>query len=139
MNTGQKIKFSREEQGLSQEALAKKVGVTRAAISYWETGVTRNLNGTHLLNLAKALKKEPIWFLEQDDLEPPTLPSSPFPTPGALEKLVTVTDTLAAMKTLVHRAHPEMRSDVIKLIMHYIEKPELGESVVKAVEALTAH
>lgn len=36
---GKSIKLNRVEQGLSQEKLAKLIGVTHASISYWENGV----------------------------------------------------------------------------------------------------
>jgi len=36
---GKAIKDNRKDRGLSQQALAKIIGVTHAAISYWENGV----------------------------------------------------------------------------------------------------
>lgn len=36
---GKSIKINRLAQGLSQQQLAKLVGVTHASISYWENGV----------------------------------------------------------------------------------------------------
>ena len=36
---GKSIKEKRIEQGLSQQTLAKAIGVTHASISYWENGV----------------------------------------------------------------------------------------------------
>jgi len=36
---GKSIKEKRVEQGLSQQSLAKLIGVTHASISYWENGV----------------------------------------------------------------------------------------------------
>lgn len=36
---GKSIKEKRLENGLSQERLADKIGVTHAAISFWENGV----------------------------------------------------------------------------------------------------
>ena len=38
MNFGQKLKDIRKAQGLSQEQLAEKIGVSRQAITKWETG-----------------------------------------------------------------------------------------------------
>lgn len=38
MDFGQKLKEIRKEQGLSQEQLAEKIGVSRQAITKWETG-----------------------------------------------------------------------------------------------------
>lgn len=38
MNLSVKILYCRKKAGLSQEALAEKLGVSRQAISKWETG-----------------------------------------------------------------------------------------------------
>ena len=39
MNIGASIKRLRLEKGISQENLGKTIGVTHAAISFWENGV----------------------------------------------------------------------------------------------------
>lgn len=41
MDFGDELEAARSAKGLSQEALGKLVGVTRAAVSHWEKGVTR--------------------------------------------------------------------------------------------------
>ena len=38
MNLGEKIKERRKQAGLSQEQLAEQLGVSRQAISKWESG-----------------------------------------------------------------------------------------------------
>ena len=40
MKLNEKIWVCRKQAGLSQEALAEKIGVSRQAISKWETGVS---------------------------------------------------------------------------------------------------
>ena len=42
MTLGEKIQKLRKQQGLSQEALAEKVTVTRQTISKWELGVSHS-------------------------------------------------------------------------------------------------
>lgn len=55
---GYKIKECREEQGLSQEELAKKSGISRTIISGLETGaITTTTTGT-LIKIAKALDRK---------------------------------------------------------------------------------
>lgn len=38
MNLSEKILLLRKQRGLSQEALAEQLGVSRQAVSRWETG-----------------------------------------------------------------------------------------------------
>ena len=42
MKLSDKIYHCRKKVGLSQEALAEKIGVSRQAISKWETGVSHS-------------------------------------------------------------------------------------------------
>lgn len=42
MTQGEKISARRRECGLSQEALAQQLGVSRQAVSKWETGDSRS-------------------------------------------------------------------------------------------------
>ena len=54
---GYKIKECREEQGMSQEELSKKSGVSRTIISGLETGTIVTTTTGTLLKIAKALNK----------------------------------------------------------------------------------
>ena len=40
MNMAERIQFLRKAKGISQEELADKVGVSRQAVSKWESGVS---------------------------------------------------------------------------------------------------
>lgn len=51
----ERLKEERIKKGLSQEQLAKKIGVTRQAVSAYETG-ERIPSSKHLMALAKVLK-----------------------------------------------------------------------------------
>lgn len=42
MTLGERIAYYRKQAGYSQEALAERLGVSRQAISKWETGVSHN-------------------------------------------------------------------------------------------------
>jgi len=74
MNLSEKIYACRRRAGLSQEALAEKLGVSRQAISKWECGEaipeTAKLKG-----LAAALEVTVDWLLSEDPL--PEDPSEP--------------------------------------------------------------
>ena len=52
---GKKIKQFREEQGLSQDELAEKSGVSRMTITYLETGVTKDVKLGTLNKIAVGL------------------------------------------------------------------------------------
>ncbi len=51
---GERIRAARERAGLTQAALAQKVGVTRSAVAQWETGRAGQV-GTHLAQIAAVL------------------------------------------------------------------------------------
>lgn len=52
---GQRIKRLREGYEYSQDFVAKKVGVSRVAVTKWESGQTANLKLGNLMNLCKLL------------------------------------------------------------------------------------
>lgn len=69
-NIGIRIKTKRKLAGLTQSQLAVLIGVTKAAVSRWETG--RNALETSTLTvLAETLKVEPEWLLTGDMLVNP--------------------------------------------------------------------
>ncbi|WP_202308485.1 LexA family protein [Dryocola clanedunensis] len=63
MNTfAERLIQRRSELGITQEALAKKAGVTRVAISKAEQGLTKSFNGNTLFKIASALECDPQWL-----------------------------------------------------------------------------
>lgn len=62
------IKGIREKAGLSQEQLAKKIGVAKTAISRWEKGmVTPDANSlAAIYSVAKEGRNEPMFFKEKE-------------------------------------------------------------------------
>ena len=57
--------------GLTQEALAEKIGTTKAVIGHIETG-ERGLSDKWLMKLAPALATSPGYLLEHDPHDLPT-------------------------------------------------------------------
>jgi len=49
----QRIKRLRESKGLSQQAVADKLGVSRVAVTKWENGMTANLKLSNLLGFCE--------------------------------------------------------------------------------------
>lgn len=54
MNMSDRIKSARIASGLSQESLGRQVGVTKGAVSQWESGNTKNLRLDNLFNIENA-------------------------------------------------------------------------------------
>ena len=73
MKLSEKILYCRKKSGLSQEALAQKLDVSRQAVSKWETGeATPDLNNLALL--AKEFGVTADWLIS--DEEPIEVPDS---------------------------------------------------------------
>lgn len=68
MNLSEKILHCRRKSGLSQEALADKLGVSRQAISKWETGTT-SPEIDKLLLLANEFNVSTDWLLSNESTE----------------------------------------------------------------------
>lgn len=62
LDLGRRIRLLREMAGLSQLQLAQKVGISRSAVAFWETGRAGHV-GKHLGALAKVLGVEPEVLL----------------------------------------------------------------------------
>ena len=68
MNLSEKILYCRKKAGLSQEALAEKLGVSRQAVSKWETGAA-DPSTANLLALAKLYGVSPEELLRNAQSE----------------------------------------------------------------------
>lgn len=62
LELGRRIRLLREMAGLSQQQLANKVGISRSAVAFWETGRSGHV-GKHLGSLAQVLGVEPEVLL----------------------------------------------------------------------------
>lgn len=81
MKLNEKIYWCRKQAGLSQEALAEMIGVSRQSISKWETGEA-SPEITKLPLLAKAFDVTADWLLSEDGIPEE---SAPEQTPVAEE------------------------------------------------------
>lgn len=73
MKLSEKILYSRKRAGLSQEALADMVGVSRQAVSKWETGEALP-ETAKLAALGAALGVSVDWLLSDSEPEEPARP-----------------------------------------------------------------
>lgn len=64
MNVGDYIKKLRTEKGLTQEELGEMLGVKRAAVNKWESGMVQNLKRTTIQKLAVIFNVNPATFID---------------------------------------------------------------------------
>lgn len=69
MTTGERIKELRLQKGLSQEELGAMIGVKKAAINKYETGVVVNLKRSTIASLASALDTSPMYLMGWEESE----------------------------------------------------------------------
>lgn len=108
MKLAEKIYQCRKKAGLSQEALATQLGVSRQAVSKWELG-TAEPEPAKLKLLAQDFHVSVDWLLSEEEAEytAPTQPnppasSAPAPQlPGVLGKLVRRYGWLAGVYLIV--------------------------------------
>ena len=67
---GERIKLKRKSAKMTQEELAKKAGVTKSAISQYESGLTKKMDGDKLLLIAKSLSVSAEWLIYGKDQPP---------------------------------------------------------------------
>lgn len=102
MKLGEKILLTRKKQAMSQEALADKIGVSRQAVSKWETGESEP-EVSKLRALAEVLGVTADWLLDEtepaDDVSPEACSSEET---GAMQR--TWVDALPkTLRTLIHQ------------------------------------
>ena len=79
MSLAKKMIELRKQNGLSQQDLADRLGVSRQAISRWETGAVQPLAGS-VKSLAQVFQVSTDYLLN-DDLDTPTPPPTAQPAP----------------------------------------------------------
>ena len=84
MNFAEKMIELRKQQNLSQQDLADRLGVSRQAISRWETGAVQPLADS-VKSLAQVFQVSTDYLLN-DDLDTPTPPPTAQPTPTPQEE-----------------------------------------------------
>lgn len=67
VNTGARIKVLRKDAGMTQEELGRKVGVSKATINKYETGIVVNLRRDVIEKIAKALDAAPGYLMGWTD------------------------------------------------------------------------
>lgn len=58
----ERIKQERKGRGLTQNQLGNLIGVSKSSVSQWESGLTKRMDGTNMVSLAKALGVNSYWL-----------------------------------------------------------------------------
>lgn len=101
MKLSEKIYFCRKKSGKSQEALAEQLGVSRQAVSKWETGDSEPEIGKLKL-LADAFGVTVDWLLSEDEPAEET-ENEPKPAPAAQTNTSRADSIFGAVGTLLRR------------------------------------
>lgn len=89
---------------MTGQQLADRVGVTKGAVSQWETGDTRNLRLEHLFKVADALEVNVRWLALGEGKQHKA-------AAGGLELEITEADAITHLRT----ALPDWRAYVLSL------------------------
>lgn len=65
-NVGKYIKELRVQKGMTQEELGTLIGVRKAAVQKWESGLVQNLKRNTIMQLAEIFDVNPISFIDDD-------------------------------------------------------------------------
>lgn len=71
-----RLAAARRAKGYTRKALAPLVGVTAPAVTNWENGKTKKLDGEYLKNVCRVLEITPEWLLGDVDESPAALPKA---------------------------------------------------------------
>nr|WP_294915094.1 helix-turn-helix transcriptional regulator [uncultured Neokomagataea sp.] len=96
LDLGRRIRLLREMAGLSQLQLAQKVGISRSAVAFWETGRAGHV-GKHLGQLANVLGVEPEVLLTGMAVK--DIPAVLTPDEDTLLKMYRQLDPLIKLQT----------------------------------------
>lgn len=66
MTKGDRIKFAREREGLTQESLGEKCGVKKQTIHKYEVGIITNIPSEMLQRIAECLNVSSAWLLGEE-------------------------------------------------------------------------
>lgn len=67
MTTGEKIRYRRQQLGLTVRELAAQLGVSHGAVLKWEKNQTKGIPDHHFATLARVLDCNILWLLDLDD------------------------------------------------------------------------
>lgn len=122
MTFGEKLKQARKNKGLSQAELARRVGISRAAISRYESGERTQISAPILISMAKYLGVNPLYLdgIEDDPAEKPLEETLTYQYLLENSDAVRLTTLLGAFLALNNAG----RSEAVKVLTHLTYVPE---------------
>lgn len=105
MTTGEKIRRLRKEKGLTQEELGNEVGLQKAAINKYETGIIVNIKRARLDRIAQALGVNPVWLMDDNSGWPP----------------------VESVEAIIRKGLDSLEGDSGKMLRDHIEAKETSE------------
>lgn len=129
MKIGYAIANRRIELGISQEELAKAVGVSKSSICRWESGNISNMRRDRIYKLAEALKISPLDLLknETDGFHEKENTASREDAKSRIDKIIQKKD-IAELIQLEEIANQLPEQDIEDLL-HYAELLLLKQKV----------
>ena len=113
MTTGERIKQLRLAKHLTQEQLGALVGVKKAAINKYETGLVVNLKRSMIAKLSSVLDTSPAYLIGMEDS-----PAAQTPAPGTRD------GRAAEFAALFSRLTPEQQALVVAQIKGILAQSE---------------
>ena len=107
MTIGEKIKQARLAKGYTQEELGNLVGVKKAAINKYESGIVQNLKRSMIAKLADALDIDPVSLIGFDD----QLPKDIVPISQLQRHRIPVLGSMAAGEPVYDPEFPDVVVD----------------------------
>ncbi len=142
MNVNKKLKYRRKELGLTMLDVAKKVGVSEATISRWESGDIANMRRDKIVLLANALDVTPSFIMGWEDLSEETGIDSKSEEPLTTRQYTDFTPHEREVITQ-YRAKPHLQEAVDKLLDVSSERTlplsdEISKDIAQELESITA-
>lgn len=81
MKKGERIRFRREQLGISQTALSEMIGESKQTVYKYENGIISNIPSDKIEALADALKVSPSWIMGWSNDESGATPAAPANAP----------------------------------------------------------
>ncbi len=136
----------------SQAEIARRMGKTPPQIYQWAGKALgssakglRNISSDTAREIESALGLDANWMDHPHIATPGAPPVSAYHPEGALGPLEaegntpTIIETLDRLRTQIDRAPESVRRQVMELVMTYIESPEEGARIGRAIEILLGY